>query len=184
MNGAVFLDRDGVIIENREDYVKSWADVTYVPGALEAIRQLTEAGWPVIMVTNQSAVGRGIITIPFLEWLHNRMLAEIEAAGGSVLAVYYCPHRPDGECTCRKPRPGMLQQAALDHNINLASSYIVGDALSDIAAGRAVGTRGVLVKTGRGAAQAQLLDSTANTDFPIVDDLTAAVHTIIAGQSG
>jgi histidinol-phosphate phosphatase family protein len=149
--GAIFLDRDGVIIINREDYVKSWDEVHFVPGAATAIRSLNQAGWPVVMVTNQSCVGRGIVTDAFVRSIHDRMLAEIAAEGGRIDSVYFCPHHPDAGCACRKPLPGMLHLAAAEHGIDLSKSYIIGDSLTDIQAGASAGVKGVLVRTGHGS---------------------------------
>jgi D-glycero-D-manno-heptose 1,7-bisphosphate phosphatase len=150
MGGAVFLDRDGVIIEDRLDYVKSLDEVVIISSALSAIRRLTEADIPVVMVTNQSAVGRGILAAEDVEQIHDRLFAEVVRAGGRFAGVYYCPHHPEAGCDCRKPAPGMLIRAAHDLDIDLSSSVIVGDTLTDIEAGYAAGTRGILVLTGKG----------------------------------
>ncbi len=147
---AVFLDRDGVIIENRHDYVKSWDEVQFLPGALEALRQLSETSYRIVMVTNQSAVGRGIITHSEAVSINERILAVIESHGARIDAVYMCPHHPDDGCACRKPRPGMLFEAQERHALDLERSFLVGDAASDIAAANAVGVKGILVLTGRG----------------------------------
>lgn len=179
MSGAIFLDRDGVIIENRADYVKAWDEVVFVPGAFEAMRLLTQAGWPLIMVTNQSAVGRGIITAAFVDEVHGRMLAEIEAQGGKFAGVYFCPHHPEAGCDCRKPEPGMLRQAAQELAIDLTRSYMIGDALTDLEAAQAVGATGILVRTGRGEAQAALLAPEVAAQATIVSDLAAAADFIL-----
>ena len=110
----MFLDRDGVIIENRSDYVKSWEEVRFLPGVFEALRRLARSEYALAIVTNQSAVGRGIISLDEAMHINERVLAEIAAQGGRVDASYMCPHRPDEGCNCRKPAPGMLLQAAED----------------------------------------------------------------------
>ena len=184
MNGAIFLDRDGVIIENREDYVKSWAEVDFLPGVFEGLHRLREAGWRTVMVTNQSAVGRGIITVAFVEEVHGRMSEEIVAHDGRIDAVYFCPHHPQANCLCRKPAPGMLRQAAEELGIDLGRSYMVGDALTDLEAARAVGATGILVLTGRGREQAAILAKRGETHAPIVADLEAAVEYILANERG
>lgn len=148
--GAIFLDRDGVINQNRVDHVKSWDEFEFVPGALDSIRILTETGLPIFVVTNQAAVNRGQMSLETLDNIHNRMLAEIERAGGCITKVYYCPHDSHEECTCRKPGAGMLLQAAREYNIDLQRSYLVGDAWTDVAAAAAVQAHGILVLTGRG----------------------------------
>jgi len=148
--GAIFLDRDGVINENRADHVKSWDEFAFIPGALESIRRLTETGLPIFVVTNQAAVNRGLMSLETLADIHERMKEAIARAGGLITNVYYCPHDSHEECDCRKPLPGMLQQAARDFPIDLSKSFLVGDAWTDVAAGVAVGARSILLMTGRG----------------------------------
>lgn len=142
---VVFLDRDGVINENRVDHVKSWEEFRFLPGALEGIRKLTEEGFRILVMTNQSAVGRGLLSKAALEEIHRKMMARVESAGGRISAIYYCPHRPDVGCGCRKPKPGLLRQAEEAFKIDLAGSYLVGDMRSDIHAGAAVGCVTILV---------------------------------------
>lgn len=179
--GAIFLDRDGVLIENRPDYVKAWEEVEIFPHTFAALRKLAQTGRPIVMVTNQSAVGRGIITAAFVEEIHRRLIAEIADNGGRIDAVYFCPHHPQETCDCRKPLPGMLRQAARDWDLDLASSFLVGDAISDIETARAVGTQGVLVRTGRGEEQAALLpEAHADWNVPVVADLDSAADYILA----
>src|SRR5262245_42634607 len=127
---AIFLDRDGVICENRSDHVKSWAEFKFLPGAKNGLATLSRLGLPIIVVTNQAVIGRGIISADVVEDIHQRMLAEITAWGGRIDRVIYCPHRPEDECLCRKPKPGMLLQAAQELNLDLSQSYLVGDAAS------------------------------------------------------
>jgi len=131
------LDRDGVIIENRTDYVKSWEEVHFLPGAFEALRRLSRSDYVLVLVTNQSAVGRGIVTLDKTMEINERVVAEIKTKGGRVDASYICPHHPDEGCDCRKPAPGMLLRAAEELKLDLARSYAVGDAVSDIQAARA-----------------------------------------------
>ncbi len=147
---AIFLDRDGVINQNRADHVKSWEEFEFVPGALESIRALTETGLPIFVVTNQAIISRGLVTVEQLDAIHDRMLAEIRRAGGLITQVYYCPHDNHENCGCRKPASGMLRRAASDYNLDLASSFMVGDAWTDVAAGLDVQARSILVLTGRG----------------------------------
>jgi histidinol-phosphate phosphatase family protein len=146
---TVFLDRDGVINRNlKNDYVKSWEEFEFLPNALEAIQHLTEAGYQLIVVTNQACINKGIISSKTLEEIHQRMVTEIEAVGGRIHAIYHCPHRDDERCDCRKPKPGMLIQAAYEHGIDLSWAYLIGDSMRDIAAGQQVGCRTLLVLTG------------------------------------
>jgi D-glycero-D-manno-heptose 1,7-bisphosphate phosphatase len=157
MQPAVFLDRDGVIIENRENYVRSWEDVSFLPQALQALALASLTQFKIVIVTNQSAVGRGIISIDQALDINHKVVLEIERYGGRIDGVFMCPHAPQAGCDCRKPKPGLLFQAAEALLLDLKKSIMVGDALTDLAAGQAAGipTR-VLVLTGRGASQAHL----------------------------
>lgn len=150
---AIFLDRDGVICENRSDHVKNWREFEFLPGAKEGLIALSRLGLPIIVVTNQAAIGRGMVSAEVVEDIHRRMLAKISGWGGRIDRIIYCPHRPEDDCSCRKPKPGMLLQAAQEMNLDLSQSYLVGDAASDIQAGRQVGCRTYLVLTGRGVEQ-------------------------------
>ncbi|MDI7275161.1 MAG: D-glycero-beta-D-manno-heptose 1,7-bisphosphate 7-phosphatase [Anaerolineae bacterium] len=174
---AVFLDRDGVINENREDYVKSWDEFSFLPGALEALRRLAASPLLIVVVTNQAAIGRGLVSADMVHEVNRRMIEEIEATGGRVDALYLCPHNRDESCECRKPKPGLLIQAAQEMGIDLGQSYCVGDKLSDLEAGRAVGCGGVLVLTGVGRDQ----DLANAAGYRVVSDLAEAVETILAG---
>ncbi|MGH2354185.1 MAG: D-glycero-beta-D-manno-heptose 1,7-bisphosphate 7-phosphatase, partial [Chloroflexota bacterium] len=148
---AVFLDRDGVINENLDGaYVRTWEAFRFLPGAVESIVALSQAGHPVVVVTNQGGIGRGHMTAAALDDIHARMVAAIRASGGLVDAVLYCPHHPDDGCECRKPRPGLLQRAACELGLDLSRSVFVGDHLTDLQAAVAAGCRPILVLTGRG----------------------------------
>lgn len=149
-SGAIFLDRDGVINENRADHVTSWEDFRFIPGALDSIRELSETGLPIFVVTNQAAVNRGLMTEETLHEIHDRMKAAITEAGGRITEVYYCPHDNHEACTCRKPGSGMLLKAAAEHDIDLTQSFMVGDAWTDVAAGIGAGAKSILLMTGRG----------------------------------
>ncbi|MFN8496869.1 MAG: D-glycero-beta-D-manno-heptose 1,7-bisphosphate 7-phosphatase [Anaerolineae bacterium] len=176
---TVFLDRDGVINENRADHVKSWDEFVFLPGALASLRRLRAAGWRVIVVTNQAIIHRHIVPQAVVEDINGRMLATVETAGGAIDAVLYCPHDPAEGCDCRKPKPGLLIQAAQSFNLRLSECYLVGDAFSDIAAGQAAGCATVLVRTGRGRQQ---LASPAAHEFrryQVAPDLPNAVSWLI-----
>ncbi|HEB64157.1 MAG TPA: HAD family hydrolase [Chloroflexi bacterium] len=173
---AVFLDRDGVIIENRSDYVRSWDDVAFYEQALEALRLMRALPCAIVIVTNQSAVGRGIISLAQAEAINRRVVEHIRSQGGRVDAAYLCPHAPGTGSPCRKPQPGMLLQAARDLNLDLSRSWMVGDALTDVQAGQAAGVaQSVLVRTGRGATQLSLPEAARLGAFRVVDDLLALV---------
>ena len=156
---ALFLDRDGVIIENRPNYVRSWDNVNIFPQVLDALAQVNRSDHKIIIVTNQSAVSRGFITLEEAEIINRRLVNIIEEAGGKVDGVFMCPHHPDEGCVCRKPKPGLLLQAAKSLRLDLSASVLIGDALTDLEAGKAAGvSRLVLVRTGRGAAQSSLIN--------------------------
>ena len=148
---AIFLDRDGVINALRPGYVTGWNAFQFLPGALAAIRQLSLLDWPIVVATNQSAVGRGLLSADGLADIHRRMVAQVELAGGRIDLVVHCPHTPEDECLCRKPEVGLFQDAAERLNMNLTESYFVGDSPSDLGAARQLGMTFVLVRTGLGA---------------------------------
>lgn len=147
---AVFLDRDGVINRDSPDFIKSWDEVDFLPGSRRAIGALTAAGYAVIVVTNQSGVGRGLLTLETLSDIHRRMRAAVRKAGGEIRDIRFCPHRPDAGCDCRKPLPGLILSAARDHGIDSSRAWMVGDSVRDIRCGQAAGCRTVLVRTGNG----------------------------------
>ena len=179
MEPAVFLDRDGVIIENRDDYVRSWSDVEFFPAALAALQSFSSSPYRIILVTNQSAVGRGLITLAQAEHLNRRIIAAVKKHGGRVDGAFMCPHAPQARCDCRKPRPGLLLQAAEALSLDLSRSFMIGDALSDLQAGRAAGVReAMLVRTGRGIRQAGLPEATLLQPFCAFDSLAEALDHI------
>jgi histidinol-phosphate phosphatase family protein len=144
-NKAIFIDRDGVINYNRKDYVKSWSEFKFIPGAIEAIKKINDAGYLLIIITNQSPIGRKIIDKKTLDNIHLLMLTELSAAGARVDAIYFCPHHPDDNCECRKPKPGLILKAAKDYNIDLGASWMIGDSDSDLKAGHTAGCKTVKV---------------------------------------
>jgi histidinol-phosphate phosphatase family protein len=177
--GAILLDRDGVIIAHRDDYVKSWDEVEFLPEALPALALLARTGAPIVVVTNQSAINRNRVSFEVVESINLRLMQVVAAHGGRIDAVAWCPHRPDEECGCRKPRPGLLRYAAESLNLDLGRSYLVGDAASDIGAGASVGMATALVLTGRGARQRSEVEATWPTGCRIVPDLMAAARWIM-----
>jgi D-glycero-D-manno-heptose 1,7-bisphosphate phosphatase len=178
---AVFLDRDGVICENRPDHVKSWDEFQFVPGAKNSLAALSRLGLPIVVVTNQAIVGRGIVPAGVVDEIHRRMMAEVKAYGGRIDRVLYCSHRPEDGCACRKPQAGMLLQAADEMGIDLRKSYMVGDAASDLVAGQQVGCRSFLVLTGRG--KQQLLTALRSVErFSIARNLMGATAHIVKAE--
>lgn len=143
---AVFLDRDGVI--NRRivgGYVTRWSEFGFVPGAIEGIVRLSAHQGPIIVVSNQAGVGKGLVAVSELADITRRFVGTIEQRGGRIDGVYYCPHTPADECDCRKPRPGLLLEAQRDWHVDMALSVLLGDSDSDSAAARAAGCRFILV---------------------------------------
>lgn len=173
----VVLDRDGVINEDSDDYIKTPDEWRPIPGSLAAIGALTRAGATVVVVTNQSGVGRGLYDVAMLDAIHARMTAAIAAAGGTLAGIYYCPHVPDEGCDCRKPRPGLLRRIERELGCSLAGAPFIGDKLSDVEAADAIGARPLLVRTGYGAATERAL---ADRSIEVFDDLESAVRTILA----
>jgi len=180
MQPAIFLDRDGVIIENRSAYVRSWEDVSFYPGALEALADLNTTPYKIVIVTNQSAVGRGIISLETALEINQRVVETIERNGGRVDGVFMCPHSPFDDCECRKPRPGLIHQAVEALSIDLSQSILVGDAQSDLLAGQSAGIEKVaLVRTGRGKSQETLPKPEGLKPFLIFDSIAEALGSLI-----
>jgi D-glycero-D-manno-heptose 1,7-bisphosphate phosphatase len=173
---TVFLDRDGVIIENCPGHVKTWDDVRFLDGVFSALRRLAGSPAAVVIVSNQGAVGREMMTLDTAWDLQNRIVAAIEKEGGRIDASYLCPHHPNDGCDCRKPQPGMIRQAENDLKLDLTRSWLVGDAETDLMAASAAGMRAMMVRTGRGIEQERLL---TENKWPIVADLSAAVEYIL-----
>lgn len=173
---AVFLDRDGTVMEERE-YLADPAGVRLVPGAAEAIRSLGAAGFAVVLVTNQSGIARGLYREEDYRAVAARLDEVLQAAGAPVEATYYCPHHPDhtGPCDCRKPAPGMYRRAARDLDLDLARSWYVGDKPSDVEPALALGGRGVLVRTGYGRESEEHVPA----DVEVVDDVLGAARRIV-----
>ncbi len=181
MDPALFLDRDGVIIDNRSKYVRTWSEVSIYPQALRSLQKIESSKYKIIIVTNQSAVGRGIISHVAAEEINNQLVNEIESAGGRVDGVLMCPHSPADNCLCRKPKPGLILEAAAAFSLNLSHSIMIGDALSDIIAGQTAGVgQNVLVNTGRGVAQSKLPLASQLPSFLVYDTLAQALSDLIS----
>ncbi len=186
---TVFVDRDGVINRNRADHVLSWQDFQFEDGAIKALRWLYEAGYQVIVVTNQAVIDRGLLSNEALTQIHQQMMAQVREEGGKIEAVFHCPHRSEIGCLCRKPRPGLIYQAATQFNIELSQSWLIGDYLTDIEAGHTAGCKPILVLTGRGQEalkqwqhQKDPLDRKDSTRFLIKPNLLEAVEHILTGE--
>jgi D-glycero-D-manno-heptose 1,7-bisphosphate phosphatase len=147
----VSLDRDGTINLDSEDYIKSPAEWTPIPGSLDAIARLIQADYRVVVATNQSGIGRGLFDTQALFAIHDKLQRALGQVGGRIDAFFFCPHKADDNCRCRKPQPGMLLEVARRFNVSLEDVFMVGDSRKDLEAAAAAGARPVLVLTGNGA---------------------------------
>ncbi len=176
MNKAAFLDRDGVINVKAPEgqYVTRWEEVRFLPGVAAAIARLKKAGFLVIVISNQRCVAKGLVTSAEVEALHKKIRRELADLGATIDAVYFCPHDTEPACDCRKPAPGMLLQAAKDHQIDLGASWMIGDSAADVAAGKNAGCKTVLI--------GQRESSTANPPDFLADSLLDATERILELQ--
>ena len=170
----IILDRDGVINEDSDDYIKSPSEWNPIRGSLEAIARLHRAGWHVVVATNQSGIARQLFDLDTLARIHETMHRRVIESGGLIDAVFFCPHGPDDGCRCRKPLPGMFHDIAERLHINLAGVPAIGDSLRDLQAAQAAGASPILVKTGKG------FGTVSHPDFdhslPVFNDLYSAVN--------
>ena len=147
---AIFLDRDGVLTRERRDYVRTAEQLEVLPGVGHALSDLRKMGFQLVVVTNQSVIGRGLASHEEMSRIHEKLLAELKREGVSVDGIYYCPHLPGEGCSCRKPEPGLILRAAKDLRIDVLSSWMIGDKEIDIEAAKRAGCRGILVETNSG----------------------------------
>jgi D-glycero-D-manno-heptose 1,7-bisphosphate phosphatase len=146
----IILDRDGVINQDSDQFIKNPEEWKPIPGSLEAIARLCQAGYRVVVASNQSGVGRGLFDMAMLNSIHAKMHKQVAQAGGRIEAVFFCPHPADSACDCRKPKPGLLLEIARRYHLELKGVPAIGDALRDLQAAAAVGARPILVLTGKG----------------------------------
>jgi D-glycero-D-manno-heptose 1,7-bisphosphate phosphatase len=173
-NRYVLLDRDGVINHDSEDFIKSPEQWLPIAGSLEAIALLNDQGYKVVVVTNQSGIARGLFDNAMLEKIHEKMKRMVSEKGGKIDAIYFCPHGPEDDCNCRKPKPGLLIAFAKDNQVSLSGMAVIGDSLRDLQAAQAVGASPILVKTGKGQ---QTLIENPNLNIPVFENLyDAAKH--------
>jgi D-glycero-D-manno-heptose 1,7-bisphosphate phosphatase len=170
----VVLDRDGTIIVERH-YLSDPRQIEILPGAVRGLRQLLAMGLGLVIVTNQSAVGRGFFDEAHLDLIHRRLCELLKAEGIQIEGFYFCPHLPDDDCSCRKPKPGLVERAAKELDFDLQASFVIGDKPADIELGRRVKATTFLVRTGYGAEFVG--DPTVNPDY-VADDLSAAAQMI------
>lgn len=150
MRRLIILDRDGVINEDSDEFVKSVDECHLIPGSADAIARLCDAGYLVVVATNQSGIARGLLDEFDLAQIHQYISARVEEAGGFIEAFVYCPHGPDDQCECRKPKPGLLEKIADEFGLPLSGCAFVGDSLRDLQAAQAAGCEPVLVLSGKG----------------------------------
>ncbi len=179
MKPCIFFDRDGTLIEERH-YLSEPAQVKLIPGAAEAVRLAREAGFLTVVLTNQSGVGRGYFPAEAVEAVHRRMEGLLAKEGATLDRIYVCPHAPEDNCPCRKPRTGLVEQAARDLDVDLHRSWMVGDKPADIELAANAGMRGVLVMTGYGEGSAP--EGAGAASFT-ASDVRAAVRMILAGAA-
>jgi D-glycero-D-manno-heptose 1,7-bisphosphate phosphatase len=172
----VVLDRDGVINEDSQGYVKSVAEWRPIPGSLEAIARLCEAGISVVVVSNQSGLARGLFDRAALDAIHEEMIRQVEAAGGQLAGLFICPHGPDEGCDCRKPQPGLLRQVEAELGVSVEGVPLVGDKPSDLQLARVAGCKPILVRTGKGLATEQEADLVGVRVF---DDLASVAEVLV-----
>lgn len=170
----ILLDRDGVINYDSDEYIKSPEEWQPIPGSLEAIAKLNQAGYTVVVLTNQSGVALGLYSLETLGKIHQKMLRLIEEAGGKIKKIYFCPHQSSDNCDCRKPKAGMFEAIKKDFNIDLSDIYFIGDKYNDYLAAQNAGCKFILVKTGYGESELQKHPELQGK-ISIFDDLSAVV---------
>jgi D-sedoheptulose 7-phosphate isomerase len=179
---TIFVDRDGVINRNRDDYVKGWDEFEFLPGACDAIARLSQAGYRIFVVTNQACIGKGLTSLAAVEDLHRRMLDDIACAGGQVEAVLFCPHRADEGCACRKPSPGLLLRARDEYGVDLADAVFIGDSAGDMRAAAAADVPALLVLSGLGWRAARAGAAKQPHVWLVARDLQHAANLILGGS--
>ena len=181
LTGVVFLDRDGTINRDSRDYIKSREEFEFLPGSLEAIKNLKKNGFANIVITNQSAVPRKLVSSKELESMHNMMIETVALDGGEIKDIFYCPHMPGDGCDCRKPEPGLIYQAREKYTIDLATAVMVGDSVKDIECARNAGCgKAVLVESGLRDDVAEELRSKQIIPDYVAEDLLGAAEWIVA----
>ena len=180
LDNVVFLDRDGVINLDHSDYIKSWSEFKFIPRSIQAIKELTLRGFHAIVITNQSVINRNMVCDQGLEYILTMMKNEVRSGGGLINDIFFCPHIPEDNCNCRKPKPGMILQAKRKYDIDLADAVMIGDSAKDIECARNAGCgTAVLVKTGNGVkAEKTLAEKKIYPDY-IASDLYEAVQWMV-----
>lgn len=178
----IILDRDGVINEDSDDYIKSPDEWIPIAGSLDAIARLNHAGYSVAIASNQSGIARGYFSLETLAAMSVKMNEMLSPLGGRIDAIFFCPHGPKDGCDCRKPKPGMLTEIGNRFQTSLADVLFIGDNIKDIKAALAAGAKPLLVRTGKGEQTASQIDADKINNIPVYDDLAGAVNSILEDQ--
>ena len=172
-----------MINQDSDAYIKSWDEFVFLPGSLEALNLLTRNGFQLIVITNQSIINRGMVPADVLADTHRRLQQAVRRTGGEIKDIFFCPHRPDERCDCRKPKPGLIRKACRQYSINASATIMIGDSAKDIEAGRSAGCGGtILVKTGNGSAALAELSTKKMAPDAVADDLLHAAQLILSGR--
>jgi D-glycero-D-manno-heptose 1,7-bisphosphate phosphatase len=173
---VAFLDRDGTIIAEK-DFIKRSDEIEFISGSIQAIKLLRDSGYKIVVISNQSGIGRGILTEKMVREVNESFLRTLREEGAPVDSLYFCPHHPEDNCDCRKPNTGMIQKAAQEHQLDLKDAVVIGDKLADVKLGKNIGAKTVLVLTGYGEKEAKKLKSLNPDDKPdlVADNLLAGV---------
>lgn len=172
----VLLDRDGVINHDSDDFIKSPDEWMPIDGSLEAIALLNKAGFKVVVISNQSGIGRGYFSLEMLAAIHQKLHDLLAEKGGEISVIYFCPHLPNDNCTCRKPKTGLLELFSQEYQTSLKNLFFVGDSLGDVQAAQAVAAKPLLVKTGKGL---KTLADNPHLDIPVFENLYDATKFIL-----
>ncbi len=178
----IILDRDGVINQDSDEYIKSPEEWQPLANSLSAIARLNHAGYIVVVASNQSGLARGYFSLETLTAMHLKMDRLLKQEGGHIDAVFFCPHGPDDGCHCRKPKPGMLLEIGQRFNVSLPDVYFIGDTVGDMKAASVAQAKPLLVRTGKGRKAELILKAECSQQVPVFDDLSAAVDALLAEQ--
>lgn len=178
----VILDRDGVINEDSDAYIKSPEEWIPIPGSLEAIARLNRADYRVVVASNQSGLARGLFDFDTLNRIHEKMHRALAEVGGSIDAIFFCPHGPEDTCECRKPKAGLFQDIARRMGVSLQDVPAIGDSLRDLQAAQSVGAQPILVLTGKGRKTFKQLGPKSASGIPVYANLAATIDTLLASE--
>ena len=179
----IVLDRDGVINQDSDEYIRSAEEFVPIEGSIAAIVRLCAAGFRVVVATNQSGLARNYFDEDQLSEMHHLLCSMVEQAGGEISGIFYCPHHPDEGCNCRKPKTGLLEQIEAEYLCSLKGSYFVGDSFKDIEAARSFSCKPILVLTGKGIETQQKLVASNMDTVPVYENLSLAVSDIVDTQN-